>query len=149
MANFGLGASSGYNFGSSNNLGFGLGSGSDDSGFNYVDALKGIGLGLNGFSGILGYLNGRKQLELARQNLSQQQDMFNETFNNALKQYNTALADRIRARAGFETGDTTAYNDEITANSAARGYTGNAPGSYLNYQRSAAADNPYNNPDHR
>lgn len=112
----------------------------------------GVGqLALNGLAGIGSYLNGKSYLKLAKQQLQQQNDQFNETYNNKLKEYNTSLADRLRARAAFETGDSTAYNDEITANSMQRGYTGNADSSYLNYQRSTNADNPYNkketNPD--
>ena len=101
-------------------------------------------LALGAFSGIGSYINGKNYLKLARDQLAQQQNQFNETYNNQLKEYNTALADRLRARAAFETGDSTAYNDEITANSMQRGQTGNSSSDYLNYKRSANADNPYN-----
>lgn len=101
-------------------------------------------LALGAFAGIGQYLNGKNYLKLARDQLAQQQAQFDETYNNQLKEYNTALADRLRARAAFETGDSTAYNDEITANSMQRGQTGNSSSDYLNYKRSSNADNPYN-----
>lgn len=101
-------------------------------------------LALGAFSGIGSYINGKNYLKLAKDQLAQQQNQFNETYNNQLKEYNTALADRLRARAAFETGDSTAYNDEITANSMQRGQTGNSSSDYLNYKRSSNADNPYN-----
>lgn len=101
-------------------------------------------LALSAFSGIGSYINGKNYLKLAKDQLAQQQNQFNETYNNQLKEYNTALADRLRARAAFETGDSTAYNDEITANSMQRGQTGNSSSDYLNYKRSSNADNPYN-----
>ena len=101
-------------------------------------------LALGAFAGIGSYLNGKNYLKLARDQLAQQQNQFNETYNNQLKEYNTALADRLRARDAFETGDSTAYNDEITANSMQRGQTGNSSSDYLNYKRSSNADNPYN-----
>lgn len=115
----------------------------NDTGFlgsNSFSNILGIGgLALNGLSGIGSILNGRQQLKLAKQTLANQQNQFNESFNASLKQYNTALADRLRQRAAFETGDQHAYDDEITANSLARGQTGNASSSYLNYQRGANA----------
>ncbi len=113
------------------------------SGLKATDVLAGIGQALNAFSGIGSYLNGRSQIKLAKQALNDQRNQFNESYNNILKQYNTGLADRLRARAAFETGDSTAYNDEIAANSMRRGETGNSNASYLNYQRTANADNPY------
>ena len=105
----------------------------------------GIGsLALSGLGQWLNYSNAKKQLAFNKQALAQQQANWNETYNNKLKQYNTELADRLRARAAFETGDSTAYDDEITANSARRGETGNSSSSYLNYSRSSNANNPYN-----
>lgn len=110
-----------------------------------------FGLGLSALSGLGSYLNGKKYLALAKENMQNQMDVWNETYNNQLKQYNTALADRLRARAAFETGDSTAYNEEITNNSMSRGHTTAASSDYLNYKRSSNADNPYSkketNPD--
>lgn len=104
----------------------------------------GVGsLALSGLGQWMNYSNAKKQLAFNKQALAQQQANWNETYNNKLKQYNTELADRLRARAAFETGDSTAYNDEIEANSARRGETGNSSSSYLNYKRSSNADNPY------
>lgn len=105
----------------------------------------GIGsLALSGLGQWMNYSNAKKQLAFNKQALAQQQANWDETYNNKLKQYNTELADRLRARAAFETGDSTAYDDEITANSARRGETGNSSSSYLNYSRSSNANNPYN-----
>lgn len=117
----------------------------------WSDYLGAFGLGLSALSGIGNYLNGKKYLALARENMQNQMNIWNETYNNQLKQYNTALADRLRARAAFETGDSTAYNEEITNNSMSRGHTTAASSDYLNYKRSSNADNPYSkketNPD--
>lgn len=112
----------------------------DDTGFfgkGFSNTLGVIGLGLNGLVGIGSYLNGRKQLALAKQAMQQQQNNFNESYNAALKNYNTSLADRIMNRANFQTGNAHAYDDEIAANQMERGHTSPANSSYLTYKRSA------------
>ena len=101
--------------------------------------LGAVGLGLGALSGIGSYLNGKKYMSMLKDQMAQQNAQFNETYNNKLKEYNTSLADRLRARAAFETGNSSAYNDEITNNSLSRGQTGNANSSYLNYKRSENA----------
>ena len=103
------------------------------------NVLGAVGLGLGALSGIGSYLNGKKYMSMLKDQMAQQNAQFNETYNNKLKEYNTSLADRLRARAAFETGNSSAYNDEITNNSLARGQTGNADSSYLNYKRSENA----------
>lgn len=103
------------------------------------NVLGAVGLGLGALSGIGSYLNGKKYMSMLKDQMAQQNAQFNETYNNKLKEYNTALADRLRARAAFETGNSSAYNDEITNNSLSRGQTGNANSSYLNYKRSENA----------
>lgn len=105
----------------------------------FGNVLSGAGIGLNAINGFLGYKMGKEYLNQARENLAFEKSKFNETYNNALKQYNTSLADRLRARAAFETGNSNAYNDEIAANSMQRGQTGQAGSDYLNYKRSANA----------
>ena len=105
----------------------------------FKNTLTGVGLGLNAYSSWQNYKLGKDYLNQAKENLAFEKSKFNETYNNALKQYNTALADRLRARAAFETGNSNAYNDEIAANSMQRGQTGNAGSDYLNYKRSANA----------
>lgn len=101
--------------------------------------LGAVGLGLGALSGIGSYLNGKKYMSMLKDQMAKQNAQFNETYNNKLKEYNTSLADRLRARAAFETGNSSAYNDEITNNSLSRGQTGNANSSYLNYKRSENA----------
>lgn len=103
------------------------------------NVLGAVGLGLGALSGIGSYLNGKKYMSMLKDQMAQQNAQFNETYNNKLKEYNTSLADRLRARAAFETGNSSAYNDEITNNSLSRGQTGNADSSYLNYKRSENA----------
>lgn len=103
------------------------------------NVLGAVGLGLGALSGIGSYLNGKKYMSMLKDQMAQQNAQFNETYNNKLKEYNTSLADRLRARAAFETGSSSAYNDEITNNSLSRGQTGNANSSYLNYKRSENA----------
>ena len=103
------------------------------------NVLGAVGLGLGALSGIGSYLNGKKYMSMLKDQMAQQNAQFNETYNNKLKEYNTSLADRLRARAAFETGNSSAYNDEITNNSLARGQTGNADSFYLNYKRSENA----------
>jgi len=109
----------------------------------YSNLLGTGGLILGGINSINAIKNANKQIAMARDALNFQKSLANETMNANFKQYNTALADRLRARAAFETGDSTAYDDEIAANSFRRGETGNAGSGYLNYQRSANANNPY------
>ncbi len=105
----------------------------------FKNTLSGVGIGLDAFNGWQNYRLGKAYLNQAKDNLAFQKAQFNETYNNALKQYNTGLADRIRARAAFETGNSHAYDDEITANSMQRGQSGQAGSDYLNYKRSANA----------
>lgn len=105
----------------------------------FGNVLSGAGIGLNAINGFLGYKMGKEYLNQARENLAFEKSKFNETYNNALKQYNTSLADRLRARAAFETGNSHAYDDEVAANSMQRGQTGQAGADYLNYKRSANA----------
>ena len=105
----------------------------------FGNTLKGFGIGLDFFNGITGYKRGKDFLNLAKDNLAFQQNLTNESYNNTLKQWNGALADKIRQRAGFETGNSHAYDDEIAANQARRGETGYSSADYLNYKRSANA----------
>lgn len=100
----------------------------------FSNSLQGLGVGMNLFNGIQGYRMGKQYLNMAKDNLAFQKDQFNETYNNSLRQYNAGLADRLRARAAFETGDSNAYNDEISANSLQRGMNGD-----LAYKRSENA----------
>lgn len=105
----------------------------------YTNILNSIGLGLQGLYGIGSYLNGRKQLAMAKEAMRQQQANFNESFNAAFKEMNTRDARRIAAAAQFEKGDSHAYDDEIAANAYERGHTSPADSSYLTFKRSANA----------
>lgn len=107
---------------------------------NALQGYLGIGnLVLSGLAGIGSYFNGRSALKLAKQQLNQQRDQFNETFNYNLKAKNQADADRLRARAQQETGNQHSYDDEITANAYARGHAGSdsSVNNYLSYKRSS------------
>lgn len=115
--------------------------GNDASNSLFTNGLDTAKFVLSGLNSWMNYKNAKEALKFNKEAFYQQQANWNETYNQKLKEYNTALADRLRARAAFETGNQNAYNDEIAANSARRGETGNSSSSYLNYQRSA-----YNNP---
>lgn len=112
---------------------------------NYNQTLSnwlGIGqLGVGLLSGLGSYFNGKSYLNLAKQQLAQQENQFNETFNQSLKERNAADADRISNRALYATGNSHAYDDEIAANAYARGHTGtdSSEDNYLAYKRSANA----------
>ena len=98
-----------------------------------------LGAGL--LSGLGSYFNGKSYLNLAKNQLAQQQSQFNETYNNALKKENAADSALISNRALYKTGDSHAYDDEIAANAYSRGHTGtdSSEDSYLGYKRSANA----------
>lgn len=98
-------------------------------------------LGVNLLSGLGSFFNGRSYLNLAKNQLAQQQNQFNETYNNALKKENAADSALISNRALYKTGDSHAYDDEIAANAYSRGHTGtdSSEDSYLGYKRSANA----------
>lgn len=98
-----------------------------------------LGAGL--LSGLGSYFNGKSYLNLAKNQLAQQQNQFNETYNNALKKENAADSALISNRALYKTGDSHAYDDEIAANAYSRGHTGtdSSEDSYLGYKRSANA----------
>lgn len=101
---------------------------------NGLDAAKFVLSGINAWQN---YKLGKDALNFNKEAFYQQQANWNEKYNKALKEYNETLASRLRARAGFETGDPAAYNDEITANSMRRGETGNSSADYLNYKFSS------------
>ena len=98
-------------------------------------------LGVNLLSGLGSFFNGRSYLNLAKNQLAQQQEQFNQSYNDALKGQNTSISDRISNRALYKTGDSHAYDDEIAANMYSRGHTGtdSSEDSYLTYKRSANA----------
>ncbi len=113
--------------------------GKDGSGWTGEGLIKN---GLDGIGMVMGYLNGKKAyqmgqdyLNLARNNMLYEQKMTTDSYNNTLKQYNARLADRLRARAAFEQGNTHAYDDEIAANQ----MTSSPNPSDLSYKRSANA----------
>lgn len=103
-----------------------------------IDAAKFVLSGINAWQN---YKLGKDTLNFNKEAFYQQQANWNEKYNKALKEYNETLASRLRQRAAFETGNQTAYNDEIAANSMRRGETGNSSADYLNYKFSS-----YSNP---
>lgn len=103
-----------------------LASGGSGSGLSMQDwfgnqgIIGGVTQGLGALSGLAtgigGYLNGRKQLSLMKDQLNFMKEAANRNYNAQVQTYNTALSDRYRGRASYETGDNTAYNDEYEKN---------------------------------
>lgn len=98
-------------------------------------------LALSGLAGLGSYFNSKSYLNTVKDQMNQQNQQFNETYNNRLKQMNKTDANILRARAHQETGDSHAYDDEIAANAYTRGHTGtdSSENDYLSYKRGSNA----------
>ena len=97
-------------------------------------------LGLNGITGVLGYLSNKKNYNLIKDQMAQSAQQFNETYNNQLKQLNESRGDRLTAAAAFNTGNQHAYDDRISSGSYTRGNTassGSDVNNYIAYKQSA------------
>lgn len=70
--------------------------------FGGMSGLDKVKLGLDAFTSLAGLYGSFKQLGIARDALNMQKEFGNANLNNQIKSYNTALADRSRARAAME-----------------------------------------------
>ena len=120
----GLGLGSGSSFGlkmpTNNNLtGLGADLGKTTPPPEDIDWGKSLGIGLQGLQALAGLwtaYNGTQSLKLAKSAYNTQKDLAYKNLGNSIKSYNTALSDRLRARAAMETGDKNAYDDQIKEN---------------------------------
>ena len=79
--------------------------------------VMGIGVqGLQALAGLWTAYNGTQSLKLAKQAFNTQKDLAYKNLGNSIKSYNTALSDRLKARAAMETGNKNAYDDQIEEN---------------------------------
>ena len=85
-----------------------------------VDSLGGWGNVLSGVGQLGNLFMGISQLGLMQDSLDLANSQYNTSkalaqanLNNSVQAYNTSMADRMRARAKAETGDSTSYNDQI------------------------------------
>jgi len=81
-----------------------------------LGALQGISALLGGFGGLQQNKMAKKQLNLARDQFNFQKDFANRNYANELSAFNTALEDRINARAAQEGRDQTYVNDYLSRN---------------------------------
>jgi len=81
-----------------------------------LGALQGISALLGGFGGLQQNKMAKKQLNLARDQFAFQKDFANRNYANELSAFNTAMEDRINARAAQEGRDQTYVNDYLSRN---------------------------------
>lgn len=81
-----------------------------------LGALQGLSALLGGFGGFQQNKMAKKQLGLARDQFNFQKDLANRNYANELSAFNTALEDRINARAAQEGRDQNYVNDYLSKN---------------------------------
>lgn len=81
-----------------------------------VGALQGIAALLGGFGGLQQNKMAKKQLNLARDQFNFQKDFANRNYANELAAFNTAMEDRINARAAQEGRGQEYVNDYLSRN---------------------------------
>lgn len=77
------------------------------------DTLKGIASIGQAIGSVMGAWNANKAYGLAKDQFNFQKDFATKNLANQIASYNTALTDRMQARAAMETGNKDAYNDLI------------------------------------
>lgn len=77
------------------------------------DTLKGIAAVGQAIGSVMGAWNANKAYGLAKDQFNFQKDFATKNLANQIASYNTALTDRMQARAAMETGNKDAYNDLI------------------------------------
>lgn len=83
------------------------------SGILSSDTLKGIASIGQAIGSVMGAWNANKAYGLAKDQFAFQKDFATKNLANQIASYNTALTDRMQARAAMETGNKDAYNDLI------------------------------------
>lgn len=81
-----------------------------------LGTLQGISALLGGFGALNQNKMAKKQLNLARDQFNFQKDFANRNYANELSAFNTAMEDRINARAAQEGRDQTYVNDYLNRN---------------------------------
>lgn len=79
--------------------------------FGNMNGMQKAGAIIGGLASLANIFAGFKALSMAKKNMRFQQDFANRNYANQLKSYNTALADRARAR-GFTEGQSSSQVDE-------------------------------------
>lgn len=75
-----------------------------------------LGLGLQGLSSLSNLIQGNKALDLSRDQFNFQKSFANTNLNNSIKSYNTALEDRLNARAAVEGRSAASAAEQIERN---------------------------------
>lgn len=101
-------------FGSSSNSGTSTGTNQDQIGFGFN--MPTLALGIRGLSALGNLWSGFQANKMAQKQYNLAKEAYQTNLANSIKSYNTALTDRIRARAAMETGDRNAYDDYLNEN---------------------------------
>ena len=75
-----------------------------------------LALGIQGLSALGNLWSGFQANKMAQKQYNLAKEAYQTNLANSIKSYNTALTDRIRARAAMETGDRNAYDDYLNEN---------------------------------
>lgn len=75
-----------------------------------------LGLGIGALSALGNLWGGYQASRLANKQYNLAKEAYRTNLANSIQSYNTALTDRIRARAAMETGDKYAYDDYLNEN---------------------------------
>lgn len=102
---------------------FGLGSSDSNSSVGTNNEQIGFGfnmptleLGIKGLSALGNLWSGYQANKMAQRQYDLAKEAYQTNLANSIKSYNTALTDRIRARAAMETGDKNAYDSYLEEN---------------------------------
>lgn len=90
-------------------------------GFGGLDLSQKIGMGLQGVGTVANLVLGLKQLSLANKQYGLQKRAFETNLTNQVRSYNDTMADRLRARAVMETGNTNGVDQQIKERSLTTG----------------------------
>lgn len=97
--------------------GIGTGTGTDSSsGIQLGWNTQTLGTAIQGLSALGNLWNAWQSNSLAKKQYNLAKEAYETNMSNSIKSYNTALTDRIRARAAMETGDSSAYDDYLEEN---------------------------------
>ena len=94
---------------------------SNMGGFGGLDLSQRIGMGLQGVGTVANLVLGLKQLSLANKQYGLQKRAFETNLTNQVRSYNDSMADRLRARAVMETGNTNGVDQQIKERSLTTG----------------------------
>lgn len=90
-------------------------------GFGSLDFGQKVNMGLQGVGTVANLVLGLKQLSLANKQYGLQKRAFETNLTNQVRSYNDSMADRLRARAVTETGNTNGVDQQIRERSLTTG----------------------------